>query len=83
MERNALQQLVDWDRDKKRKPLIVWGARQVGKTYLICELLLNSITRINTSISIVRSKMRYVLIANLQLMQERSLNIFRLEKVNK
>lgn len=38
MERNALQQLVDWDRDKKRKPLIVWGARQVGKTYLICEL---------------------------------------------
>lgn len=35
MERLALQKLVDWNQHKKRKPLIVWGARQVGKTYLI------------------------------------------------
>ena len=35
MERNALQQLINWNDNKRKKPLIVWGARQVGKTYLI------------------------------------------------
>lgn len=35
MERLALQKIVDWNENKRRKPLIVWGARQVGKTYLI------------------------------------------------
>lgn len=38
MERTALQRLADWDSNKRKKPLIVWGARQVGKTYLILEL---------------------------------------------
>ncbi len=38
MERLAMQDLVDWNNNRKRKPLIVWGARQVGKTYLIKEL---------------------------------------------
>ncbi len=38
MERNALQNLIAWNSDKRRKPLIVWGARQVGKTYLVKEL---------------------------------------------
>lgn len=38
MERTALQRLVDWNGNKRKKPLIVWGARQVGKTYLILEL---------------------------------------------
>ena len=38
MERTALQKLVDWNSNKRKKPLIVWGARQVGKTYLIQEL---------------------------------------------
>ena len=37
MERTALQKLADWDSNKRKKPLIVWGARQVGKTYLILE----------------------------------------------
>ena len=35
MERNALQKLIAWNENKRKKPLIVWGARQVGKTYLI------------------------------------------------
>lgn len=35
MERNALRKLINWKNNKRRKPLIVWGARQVGKTYLI------------------------------------------------
>lgn len=38
MERTALQNLIDWNNNKRKKPLIVWGARQVGKTYLIVEL---------------------------------------------
>ena len=38
MERIALQNLIDWNNNKRKKPLIVWGARQVGKTYLIKEL---------------------------------------------
>ena len=38
MERIALQKLIDWNNNKRRKPLIIWGARQVGKTYLVEEL---------------------------------------------
>lgn len=35
MERTALSDIVKWENSKHRKPLMVWGARQVGKTYLI------------------------------------------------
>lgn len=38
MERIALEKLTDWNNSERRKPLIVWGARQVGKTYLVQEL---------------------------------------------
>ena len=38
MKRIALQKLIDWNNNKDKKPLIVWGARQVGKTYLVVEL---------------------------------------------
>ena len=38
MERIALQQLTDWNNNKRKKPVIIWGARQVGKTYLAEEL---------------------------------------------
>lgn len=38
MERNVMQKLIEWNDSKRRKPLIVWGARQVGKTYLIRNL---------------------------------------------
>ena len=38
MERIALQKLIDWNNNKRKKPLIIWGARQVGKTYLAEEL---------------------------------------------
>lgn len=37
MERNALEQLVNWKHAQVRKPLIVRGARQVGKTWLMKE----------------------------------------------
>ena len=38
MKRNALQSLIKWNESEKRKPLMVWGARQVGKTYLIKDI---------------------------------------------
>ncbi len=38
VERIALQKLINWNGNKRKKPLIVWGARQVGKTYLVEEL---------------------------------------------
>ena len=38
MERLELRKLEQWLNDPLRKPLIVWGARQTGKTYLIREL---------------------------------------------
>ena len=37
MKRKALRQLEDWKKKSDRMPLIVNGARQVGKTYLIKE----------------------------------------------
>lgn len=38
MERIATQKLMEWNNSKRRKPLIVWGARQVGKTYLVRDI---------------------------------------------
>ena len=37
MERYAMKQLVNWKNKKNRKPLILKGARQVGKTWLMKE----------------------------------------------
>lgn len=37
MERDAFQFLNEWKNDKNRKPLIIQGARQVGKTWLMKE----------------------------------------------
>ena len=39
MERKAYSFLLQWLKSPERKPLLVYGARQVGKTYLIRELL--------------------------------------------
>ena len=37
MQRRAMADLVAWKESHRRKPLVVNGARQVGKTWLICE----------------------------------------------
>jgi predicted AAA+ superfamily ATPase len=37
MYRNALTDLKDWKNQKNRKPLVLRGARQVGKTWLVRE----------------------------------------------
>ena len=35
MERKIMKELLEWKEDKDRKPLILRGARQVGKTYIL------------------------------------------------
>ena len=37
MYRNAIKQLIDWKNRKDKKPLVIKGARQVGKTWLMKE----------------------------------------------
>ena len=37
MERSAYKKLLEWKNSKNRKPLILNGARQVGKTWLLKE----------------------------------------------
>ena len=37
MKRNILSQMMAWNRRKVRKPLVLMGARQVGKTWLLNE----------------------------------------------
>lgn len=37
MERLLMQELVKWKGKQNRKPLIIKGARQVGKTWLMKE----------------------------------------------
>lgn len=37
MKRNTYKELIAWKNNYKRKPLLLQGARQVGKTYLINE----------------------------------------------
>lgn len=38
LKRNASAELIKWHNNKRRKPLVVWGARQVGKTYLVKDI---------------------------------------------
>ena len=35
MERTVYQKLLTWKKAKDRKPLVLLGARQVGKTYIL------------------------------------------------
>ena len=37
MERNAIQNLIQWKSSEDRKPMVLKGARQVGKTWLMKE----------------------------------------------
>lgn len=37
MKRNAIDALIQWKKDEERKPMVLRGARQVGKTWLMKE----------------------------------------------
>jgi len=38
MKRDICKQLVSWKQSSSRKPLVLKGARQVGKTYILKKL---------------------------------------------
>lgn len=46
--RYIINQLVEWKNSKDRKPLIVLGARQVGKTYSLLDFGQQQMCYINT-----------------------------------
>ena len=37
LKRNAIKDLIQWKKSAERKPLVLKGARQVGKTWLMKE----------------------------------------------
>lgn len=37
MKRDIYHKLIEWKNNPGRKPLMLYGARQVGKTYILCE----------------------------------------------
>lgn len=41
MERKVYKELLDWKNNENRKPLMFYGARQIGKTYIIREFCKN------------------------------------------
>ncbi len=48
LKRKAVSELIQWKNNEERKPLIVWGARQVGKTYLIKNIFAEEYYKNNT-----------------------------------
>lgn len=70
MERLALNDIIRWNNSSRRKPLIVWGARQVGKTYLILELFAKNIIEIIFYTLISKKKMTSVISATIQPMRK-------------
>ncbi len=44
MYRTAIEQLIEWKSSRRRKPLIVEGARQVGKMWLVKVTLIQQFT---------------------------------------
>ena len=46
MERLAYKQLLEWKNRSNRKPLILNGARQVGKTWLLKEFGANEYSNV-------------------------------------
>lgn len=46
MERIYLSKILSWYQKKdRRKPLVIWGARQTGKTYLVKEMFAKNFTK--------------------------------------
>lgn len=82
MERIALKKLIDWNNNKRKKPLIVWGARQVGKTYLVEEIFAKTYYEDNYIYIDCKKKMRFVNSVLIPLMQKKLLNIFHCVKEN-
>lgn len=51
MERSIYNKLVEWKNKQNHKPLILNGARQVGKTYILQEFGKENIKNLHSSVS--------------------------------
>lgn len=51
MERSIYNKLVEWKNKRNHKPLILNGARQVGKTYILQEFGKKNIKSLHSSVS--------------------------------
>lgn len=72
MLRNATDLLTKWNIRNNRKPLIVWGARQVGKTYLVKDIFAEEYyPDAYIYILILRLRMKYVIFVIIRLMQKK------------
>lgn len=72
MLRNATNLLKKWNIRNNRKPLIVWGARQVGKTYLAKDIFAEEYyPDAYIYILILRLRMKYVIFVIIRLMQKK------------
>ena len=66
MERTVLKELIEWKERADRKPLILNGARQVGKTWLLHEFarLEYKKGRVNSMLALTRKKGESLVINN-------------------
>ena len=72
MLRNTTNLLTKWNIRNNRKPLIVWGARQVGKTYLVKDIFAEEYyPDAYIYILILRLRMKYVIFVIIRLMQKK------------
>ena len=58
MERDLYKTLKDWKKSKNRKPLVLNGARQVGKTWLLTEFASREYAKVASPSTIIQSKHR-------------------------
>ncbi len=56
MERECLHKIVEWKNSRKRKPLVLMGARQVGKTWLMEEFAKREFTHDHVIVNFMRKR---------------------------
>ena len=64
MQRDIMADLIEWRNSPARKPLVLQGARQVGKTWAIKELARTSFSRIAYVDFLVDENLRSFVTAN-------------------
>ena len=56
MQRDCLKDILDWKDGRKRKPLVLMGARQVGKTWLMEEFARRAYPKDNVVVNFMRKR---------------------------
>ena len=57
MKRKAYKKLLEWDKKANRKPLILMGARQVGKTWLMNEFARNEYSGNTVAVNLMKNEL--------------------------